>query len=151
LSLPKSADPVAEPASFDRIAASLFISYIFNPDYLIEDFFRMLRPGGLLLVSSMRPDSDISVIFTDFVHEFGQDNLPDASPRSADLELQAARSMLNEAAGLFELEEEGYFKFYKREELMGLLETTGFCDLLCETALGDPSQAYIVTGRKPMV
>ncbi len=128
-------------ASFDRINASLFISYLFNPHYAIREFRRMLRPGGRLVISSMRPDSDISVIFTDYVEEVSRSENDEAS-------LRDAREMLNEAAELFELEEEGYFRFFDAYELAQLVSATGLRILSVDQSLGDPPQAVIVTAEK---
>jgi ubiquinone/menaquinone biosynthesis C-methylase UbiE/pimeloyl-ACP methyl ester carboxylesterase len=133
---------------FSKIAASLFISYIFNPDYLMNEFFRILQPGGTLLVSSMKPDSDISIIFTDYIKKIRNLDLQDTEIKSPDLNLNGARLMLNEAAALFELEEEGYFKFNNEEELILLLAEAGFTDIMVNNSLGNPPQAIIVTGIK---
>ncbi len=133
---------------FNKIAASLFISYIFNADYLMNEFFRILRPGGALLVSSMKPDSDISIIFTDYIKRIRNLELQDTDIQSLDLNLTGARLMLNEAAALFELEEEGYFKFYSEEELILLFAGAGFTDIMVNHSLGNPPQAVIVTGIK---
>jgi hypothetical protein len=108
----------------------------------------MLRPGGLLLVSSMKPDSDISTLFTDYIN-----TVQSSSPKSANGEqlednLAAARAMLNEAAALFTLEEDGYFRFYSEEELAAMFEAAGFVDVQTYRSLGDPAQAVIVTGKK---
>lgn len=130
-----------DDAEFDAIMASLFISYLFNPDYLLEDFHRALRPGGRLVVSSMRPDSDISVIFTDYVAH------ADASGAAA-AGLAGARQMLSEAAALFELEEEGFFQFYSEEELTALVAGAGFEVTDVRRTLGNPYQAVVVAGRK---
>ncbi|TVQ41222.1 MAG: methyltransferase domain-containing protein [Spirochaetaceae bacterium] len=132
-----------EDGSFDRINASLFISYLFNPDYAIAEFLRVLRPGGRAVVSSMRPDSDISVIFTEYVGE---------ATRHYDggSELRDAREMLNEAAELFELEEEGYFRFFDAAELTEMLVRAGFVNVRSERSLGDPPQAVIVVAEKPL-
>lgn len=128
-------------ASFDRINASLFISYLFNPQYAIGEFHRLLRPGGRLVVSSMRPDSDISVIFTDYVEEVSRSENDESS-------LRDAREMLNEAAELFELEEEGYFRFFDAYELAHLVSATGLQVVSVEQSLGDPPQAVVVTAEK---
>jgi len=133
---------------FNKIAASLFISYIFNADYLMNEFFRILQPGGTLLVSSMKPDSDISIIFTDYIKKIRNLELQDTDIQSLDLNLTGARLMLNEAAALFELEEEGYFRFYNEEELVLLLAEAGFTDIMVNHSLGNPPQAVIVTGIK---
>ncbi|MBN1837233.1 MAG: PilZ domain-containing protein [Spirochaetales bacterium] len=153
--------------AFDRIAASLFISYLFSPESLLLEFRRILRPGGTLLLSSMRPDSDVSLIFTDYVRsardQAGQADrrpaqgsrrpeagprvpMPGGSPREADL--SAARTMLNEAASLFELEEEGFFRFYTAEELAELLRSCGFASIRTSASLGTPPQAVIAVGNR---
>jgi ubiquinone/menaquinone biosynthesis C-methylase UbiE/pimeloyl-ACP methyl ester carboxylesterase len=129
-------------ASFDRILASLFLSYLFNPDYALAEFYRMLAPGGRLLVSTMRPDSDVSTIFTDYVEEV-------RSRAESGGDLDSAQAMLNEAAALFELEEDGLFRFYTGDELAAMLEDTGFTAITVHRSLGTPPQAIIVTGEKP--
>jgi ubiquinone/menaquinone biosynthesis C-methylase UbiE len=128
--------------SFDRILASLFLSYLFNPDYALAEFYRMLAPGGRLLVSTMRPDSDVSTIFTDYVEEV-------RSRAESGGDLDSAQAMLNEAAALFELEEDGLFRFYTGDELAAMLEHTGFTGITVHRSLGTPPQAIIVTGEKP--
>ncbi|MFO7884921.1 MAG: methyltransferase domain-containing protein [Desulfobacteraceae bacterium] len=134
---------------FDKIAASLFISYLYNPDDMIYEFYRMLKPGGRLLVSSMKPDSDISLIFTDYVHKVQKFDLEDTEIKDQEMNLTAARAMLNEAASLFDLEEDGYFRFYSDKELVSMLENAGFKNITVASSLGTPEQAVIVTGEKP--
>ncbi len=139
--------PLAD-ACFDKLIASLFLSYLQNPDDIIGEFYRILKPGGWLLASSMKPDSDISTIFTNYV-----ENLQKRDPKkngNRDQDLNAARSMLNEAAGLLRLEEDGYFRFYTAEELQHLIECAGFQIVRVVSSLGDPSQAVIVHAKKPL-
>jgi ubiquinone/menaquinone biosynthesis C-methylase UbiE len=133
---------------FDKIAASLFISYVYNPDLILQDFYRMLRPGGLLLVSSMKPDSDISTLFTDYINAVQSSNPTSAAGEEREDNLAAARAMLNEAAALFTLEEDGYFRFYAEEELAAMFEAAGFVDIQTYRSLGDPAQAVIATGKR---
>jgi ubiquinone/menaquinone biosynthesis C-methylase UbiE len=134
---------------FDKIAASLFISYVHNPDLILLDFYRMLKPAGLLLVSSMKPDSDISTIFTDYVNTVQSSNVTSGNGRKCHQNLDAARAMLNEAAALFTLEEDGYFRFFSEKELAAMLEAAGFQEIHTYRSLGDPAQAIILTGKKP--
>jgi ubiquinone/menaquinone biosynthesis C-methylase UbiE len=133
---------------FDKIAASLFISYVYNPDLILRDFCRMLKPGGLLLVSSMKPDSDISTLFTDYITSVHSSLQYSTSAEEREDDLAAARAMLNEVAALFTLEEDGYFRFYAEEELASMFEAAGFIDIKTYRSLGDPAQAVIVTGKK---
>ncbi|OHD64899.1 MAG: hypothetical protein A2176_04665 [Spirochaetes bacterium RBG_13_51_14] len=134
---------------FDKVAASLLVSYLFNPDEIILEFHRLLKPGGRLLVSSMVPDSDISGIFTNYIKKIHTDNLEKMDESEKEKNLIGARLMLNEAAALFELEEDGYFRFYTGDELAAMLKTAGFEDIRISPSLGDPPQAAIVTGIKP--
>lgn len=127
---------MADPP-YDGIVASLLLSYIRNPDYLLYRFHTMLVPGGRLVLSSMRPDSDVSMIFTDYIR-----SVRSSDPGSETI--SAAREMLNEAASLFELEEEGYFRFYSARELEDLCASVGFRDVRSRQSLGDPPQATIV-------
>jgi ubiquinone/menaquinone biosynthesis C-methylase UbiE/c-di-GMP-binding flagellar brake protein YcgR/dienelactone hydrolase len=133
---------------FDKIIASLFISYLFNPDEIFPDFYRMLKPNGLLLVSSMKPDSDISLIFTNYVDKVRHFDFSETDIKSQDISLIGAREMLNEAATLFELEEDGYFKFFSKRELVAMFKTAGFDQVQVHSSMGNPPQAFIVTGRK---
>ena len=133
---------------FDKIAASLFISYVHNPDLILLDFYRMLRPGGLLLVSSMKPDSDISTLFTDYINTVQSSGPQSTNGEQREDNLSAARAMLNEAAALFTLEEDGYFRFFSEEELAAMFEAAGFVDVKTYRSLGDPAQAVIITGKK---
>jgi ubiquinone/menaquinone biosynthesis C-methylase UbiE/pimeloyl-ACP methyl ester carboxylesterase len=134
-------DDIPEPPAegYDAIIASLFISYVLDPVRLLLRFHRMMRPGGRIVVSSMRPDSDVSTIFTRYVEGLEAAGGDDAA-------LSSAREMLNEAASLFELEEDGHFRFFDDTELGMLLIRAGFRDVEVVAALGTPPQGFIATG-----
>jgi SAM-dependent methyltransferase len=126
--------------SFDRVISSLFISYLFNADYFLDELYRICAPGARVVISSMKPDSDISEIFTDYVASSGG--------TATDGALAGARQMLSEAAGLFEREEEGFFRFYDLEELAQLVAAAGFTVTHQVRSLGRPSQAVVVAAEK---
>ncbi len=134
-------------AYFDKLIASLFLSYLPNPDDVLCEFFRILKPGGLILASSMRPDGDISIIYTNYIAKV--QNRDAKKNRNRDRDLNAARNMLNEASDLLRLEEDGYFRFYTPGELQQLLRSAGFQIVDVVSSLGNPSQAVIVLARKP--
>jgi len=136
------------PSYFNKIVASLFISYLYNPDDIIYEFYRMLKPGGRLLVSSMKPDSDVSLIFTDYIYKIKKFDMEDTEIKDQEMNLIAARAMLNEAASLFELEEDGYFKFYSEIELVSMFKNAGFENIKVMSSFGKPGQAVIITGEK---
>jgi len=133
---------------FTKIVASLFISYLHNPDYALAECHRMLRPGGTLVVSSMKPDSDISTIFTNYIRKVMTPNCPEEGEKDDEGGASAARAMLNEAAGLFELEEDGFFKFYTSDELTRLLSGAGFVEIKVLPSMGNPAQANVAVARK---
>jgi ubiquinone/menaquinone biosynthesis C-methylase UbiE len=133
---------------FTKIVASLFISYLRNPDYALAEFHHMLKPGGILLVSSMKPDSDISMLFTDYIRKVQSPRCFDDGEKRKEEGVVGARAMLNEAASLFELEEDGFFRFYTQKELKDMLSEAGFSDITVLTSLGNPPQANIVVAKK---
>lgn len=135
--------PALPTERFSKVVASLFLSYIASPGSVLRQLYRALKPSGMILISTMKPDSDVSIIFTDFVRGVRGHTHGDATL------LEGARGMLNDAAGLFSLEEEGYFRFYSADELCALLQAAGFSDLRVVSALGVPAQATIVTAIKP--
>ena len=132
---------------FTKIVASLFVSYLVNPEYFLRECHAMLRPGGKIVVSSMRPDSDISVMFTDYIHN-AQKDCHEQGSESETEGVKGARDMLNEAASLFELEEAGFFRFYTCEELQELLADAGFVEISVLSGMGKPAQANIATAKK---
>ena len=132
---------------YTKIVASLFISYVRNPDYLLAECRRMLRPGGTLLISSMKPDSDMSMIFTNYIRKALVPDCRDDG-ETGGAEMDGARAMLNEAAGLFELEEDGFFRFYRAEELESLLRDAGFVNIIVLSSMGNPPQTYIAVAEK---
>lgn len=145
---PASAPTLVPEGPYTAIVASLFISYLFNPEYLIEDCHNALVPGGRLLLSSMKPDSDISMIFTNYMRSLQSPEVQGPPRVDGTRDMTGALAMLNEAATLFELEEGGHFRFYTDQELATLLRQAGFVDVEVHPSLGDPSQAWIATGRR---
>ncbi len=133
---------------FTKIVASLFISYLRNPDYALAECHRMLTPGGTLVVSSMKPDSDISTIFTNYIRKVLNPSCPEEGEKDDEGSASAARAMLNEAASLFELEEDGFFKFYTADELTKLLSSAGFDEIRVFPSMGNPAQANVAVARK---
>jgi len=135
--------------SCTKLVASLFLSYLYNPHYAVAQFYRILKPGGTAIISSMKPDSDVSMIFTRYTESLRRTGGCSADNPLPE-KLTAAMDMLNEAAGLFELEQEGYFKFFTAEELIAICENSGFKSIQVFRSLGTPPQALIVVARKPM-
>jgi len=134
--------------SYDKIAMSLVLSYIFNPVETLIDLKRILAPGGRLVLSSMRPDTDASGLFTrlvDKIEAVPSEDFPPDRPKAVILE--SIRSFLNDAQALVDLEEAGTFDFFEPDQLIGLLEEAGWECLGTRPSFGDPPQGYVVAAK----
>jgi ubiquinone/menaquinone biosynthesis C-methylase UbiE len=145
---PKVAIPV-KSGTCSRILASLLISYLKNPQTFVDECYRILQPGGLMVMSSLKPDADMSKPITQLIEKIksSADYISDTSLSKEDF-LASAQSFMNLAASLFDLEEEMVFKFYTAEELQTLAERAGFQDIEVYGSFGDPPQALIAVARK---
>ncbi|PKN58360.1 MAG: hypothetical protein CVU56_06280 [Deltaproteobacteria bacterium HGW-Deltaproteobacteria-14] len=135
--------------SVDAVAMSLLLSYLRHPEDALYEAWRVLKPGGRLVVSSMLRDSDTSKLYLALVDQFERLD-PDArlDGHSPEQLLGAARSFVDHAAELYRFEEEGAFTFYTPAELSALVVRRGFVEPHVELAFGAPPQAVIVTCRR---
>ncbi len=121
--------------TFDVICCSLVLSYLRRPPVLLAELRRVLRPGGVIVVSSIKPHSDLSVIYRDFMAQQvdGED-------------LDAARNLLR-AAGKIKLKEEiGHYTFYSPAQLATLLMDAEFKVRRSQVSLGQ--QAVVIQAGK---
>ena len=133
------------PGSYNKILMSLVLSYIFNPLETLRELRRIIAPGGRLVLSSMRPDTDASGPFTrllDKIDVMPADALPPQWPKA--LLLDSIRSFLNDAQALVDLEEAGTFDFFDPEKLGSLLEDSGWLWVQSIPTFGEPPQGYVV-------
>ncbi len=136
--------------SYDAVVASLLLSYLKHPADCLSECRRILRPGGRLVVSSMKPDADTSIIFREFI-EAMEATPDDALESSRDHILDSARALLNKAAELMRHEKEGLFCFFAAEQLSSLVRRAGFTHVRIRHAYGTPPQAIVVSCRKPEI
>ena len=137
-----------KPGWYNKILMSLVLSYIFNPAETLREVRRIIEPGGILVLSSMRPDTDASGPFTrllDKIEAMPEEALPPKWPKSRLLD--SLRSFLNDAQALTELEEAGTFDFFDPEKLDGLLDEAGWVSLRKIPSYGDPPQGYVVVAK----
>lgn len=131
-----------EDDSFDAICGSLLLPYLFAPAEAVKEFARMLKPGGRILLSTMKPDCDILGIFSD--HTESQDG------KRREKNLEKTHSLLGGMVRLLSLEEEGWFRFLDEKELADIMKEAGFINIRITRGLGTPPQAIIATGEKKL-
>lgn len=68
--------------SFDRVVANLSLSFAHSPLHTLRELFRVLRPGGKLLLSAFTPTADMARLYRPALHELGIDAFSGA-PRLA--------------------------------------------------------------------
>lgn len=59
--------------SFDRIVAHLSLSFAPSPLHTLRELFRVLRPGGKLIVSAFTPTADMALLYRPHLQERGID------------------------------------------------------------------------------
>jgi SAM-dependent methyltransferase len=135
--------------SQDSALASLLVSYLADPTLFLAEVYRVLRPGGRVVLSTLRPDADTSTIFRDGAAEIREQvMLSDKGDREVSVTDRGLRGFLNDAARLLDLEQRGSFAFMGEERLVNLLEAAGFVEIDVATSLGVPPQAIIAAATR---
>jgi len=117
---------------FDKICCNLVVSYLDDPLRTLKDLFRSLKPGGKIVVSSLKPHADLSQIYRDFIQV----------SRTAE-ELEQARSVLNNAGMIKHKEAEGYYQFFSETELRDLLVEAGGSHTQVFRSFGDQANVAV--------
>lgn len=135
--------------SFDAILASLVISYLTEPDRMLQDMHRVLRPGGRVVVSCPKRDADLSKIYVDGIRELDSATVRRQFGRAAELRFaELQRNLLNEGARLLMLEDEGWFQFWDADELEELVQRQGFVAIESTDGFGNPPQVSLVAAMR---
>jgi ubiquinone/menaquinone biosynthesis C-methylase UbiE len=130
--------------------ASLFLSYVQDPVKLLPEMFRIVAPGGRVVVSSLRRDADMSKLFVDAIPHLRERWSRDLATWAGGVPFETAiRAYLNEASRLLDFEESGQFTFWDGRQLERMLRRAGFIEIEVGEAFGCPPQAIVVSGRKP--
>ncbi|MGB0911482.1 MAG: methyltransferase domain-containing protein [Nitrospirales bacterium] len=122
--------------TFDKVTSNLVLGYLESPANTIRELMRVLTPGGALVLTNLKPNSDLSRIFSNFVQE-----------TSNAQEIEEARQLLNNSGKIREAEGEGLFCFPDAEELKELISSAsdgGETRIFSTFA----NQAYIVAVTK---
>jgi len=120
---------------FDKICCSLLISYIKEPFLLLRELNRILKPGGRIVVTSLKPYADLSQIYRNFI---------DASTRTL-IEIKEARKLLSSAGKIKQKESEGHYKFFNEEELKIIMENSRFKEIKIHRSFGDQANVAVAT------
>ena len=121
-------------ASISKLCCSLVLSYLKEPSKLIGEFYRILKPGGVAVISSMKPGCDMTVLY----HSYVDVDTPDATRD------QDANRLLS-AAGKIKLKRDtGIYNFFSEVELERLAFDAGFTDIRSFRSLGNQANAIRV-------
>ncbi len=138
----------AGSGTYDAVLASLLLSYVGDPEALLREMRRVLRPGGRLVLSTLQRDADISKIFMDGFREMQAGLWRERFGAEATSLEASSRAFLNEAARLLDLEESGAFRFWEAEEFARLVRRAGFRKLEMRSAFGAPAQAIVLSAER---
>jgi ubiquinone/menaquinone biosynthesis C-methylase UbiE len=121
---------------FDRIVSNLVVGYMPDPQAVLRELYRVLAPGGRMVLSNLKPNGDFSGIYQKLVNQAGQKD-----------QKTEARELLNNYGKIRQAEKEGKFRFFDHTEWMKALEP-----LNCVYAGVYPTfanQAYLIVLEKP--
>jgi ubiquinone/menaquinone biosynthesis C-methylase UbiE len=131
---------------FDRIGASLVIPYVFDPESVLKEFYRILDNRGVIVLSSLKPNADSSKFYSDEAIAIA--NRTDLDEKEKHRLLESLREFSAFLSRLIELEDEGRFHFFPINELVDLVEKAGFSHIQCVESLGNPPIAVIIRAEK---
>lgn len=121
---------------FDRIVSNLVLGYVHDPRAALSELYRVLAPGGRMVISNLKPDGDFSGIYQSLVRNV-------AFPQQR----EEARELLNNYGKIRQAEKEGQFCFFDRTEWESLVTNLG-----CVHAEIHPTfagQAFLIVLEKP--
>jgi ubiquinone/menaquinone biosynthesis C-methylase UbiE/alpha/beta superfamily hydrolase len=117
---------------FDQICCNLVLSYVQRPKLALKEFWRVIRPGGKMLVTSLKPSADLSEVYRNFISVA-------ESPR----ELEEGRKLLNNAGMIKIKETRGLYHFYTKKELRDAVREAGFFRPRTLRSFGDQANVIV--------
>lgn len=124
-----------EARSFDQVCFNLVVSYLQEPGRAVAELARVLKRGGRIAITSLKPFADLSEVYRNFV-----------AVAETDREVEEARRLLSNAGRVMAKEAEGIYRFFSEEELTDLLRAAGISEV--ETYRSFGNQANVAVGIK---
>ena len=121
---------------FNKICCNLVISYVRDPVNVMKQFGRVLKRNGRMIVSSLKPYCDLSLIYKDFAEVTSDQN-----------DLEEAIALLSNTGKIRRKESEGHYHFYNEEELQELIRKAGLVTIKLLRSCGN--QVNIAFCEKP--
>jgi len=115
---------------------NLVIGYLRDSAASILELFRVLAPGGRLALSNLKPCSDLTQIYRNFV----EGTMPETA-------IHEAREVLNNSSHIRQGESKGPFQFFTQEEFHQVWESCGAGHPRVYRTFGN--QAFIGVVEKP--
>lgn len=121
--------------TFDKVCCNLVISYIRTPEETVREMVRLLKPGGRIVVTSLKPFADLSQVYRNFV-----------KVAKGTEDITKAQKLLSNAGRIRAKEAQGIYQFFSEEALTDLLKQASVCEVETYRSLGN--QANVVVGVK---
>ncbi|OIO38165.1 MAG: hypothetical protein AUJ71_03730 [Candidatus Omnitrophica bacterium CG1_02_49_16] len=121
--------------SIDKVCSSLVVSYVRNPSLTVMELFRVLKPGGAIVLSTLKPYADLSQIYKNFVDQ-----------ATSEQEIVEARKLLSSAGQIKRREGDGHYYFFSEKELKTLMVAAGANNVRTFRSFGN--QANVVVAVK---
>jgi len=121
---------------FDRIVSNLVLGYVRDPRAALQELYRVLAPGGRMVVSNLKPNGDFSGIYQSLV-----------SSAALPQQREEARNLLNNYGKIRQAEKEGQFCFFDRMQWEAIVASLGCAD--AEVYPTFAGQAYLIVLEKP--
>lgn len=118
---------------FNKLVSNLVISYVRDPLFTIKEMFRVVKPGGFLVITTLKSYADTSEIYRNYV--LGNEDQS---------RIEETRRLLINAGKIKEKETEGQFTFFSEEELLGLAKQANAADVQVVRCFANQANALII-------
>jgi len=120
---------------FDKVCCNLVLSYVKDPAFSLNELMRVLRAGGRIIVTSMKPYADLSQVYRNFVDQTENQE-----------ELEEARKLLSAAGRIKQKESAGFYNFFSEQELKNFFKKINARNISISRSFSD--QSNIIIGDK---